>query len=107
MILNQIDHAKWQYKYTSKNPKDQAYIRRNIRAITHIDWEDVDHLINSDDKQLASQMQIFKEAITKDESCQTSKHQHLGHEIIYIWINCSTKFWSNGNTLFYKTCTCK
>ena len=79
MILNQIDHAKWQYKYTSKNPKDQAYIRRNIRAITHIDWEDVDHLINSDDKQLASQMQIFKEAITKirhytiwneiDESC--------------------------------------
>ena len=47
-----------------KMPRDNAYIKRNVKELAHIDWEDVDCLINGKDSRLASQMKMFKEAVT-------------------------------------------
>lgn len=62
LLLTRLGHVRWKYNYGSES--DYTYIKRNIKSLTHIDWEDVDRLINGEDIRLATQMKLFKEAIT-------------------------------------------
>lgn len=64
-LFRQLSHVRWKYDFLSEKPEDQEYIKRDIRSLTHIDWEDVDHLIDDGDRELASQMRVFREAMAQ------------------------------------------
>lgn len=64
-LYQRLSHVRWKYNYLSDNPEDQNYIKRGIRSLTHIDWDDVEQLIDGSDPELASQMRVFREAATQ------------------------------------------
>lgn len=65
MLLTQLAHVRWKFNFGSENGLDYIRIKRNVKSLSRIDWEHVDRLINGKDRRLASQMEVFKEAVTK------------------------------------------
>lgn len=65
ILLTQLAHVRWRYNFGSENELDYIYIKRNVKILSHIDWEDIDRLIGGKDSRLSSQMRMFKEAVTK------------------------------------------
>lgn len=65
VLLTQLAHVRFKFNFGSENGLDYIHIKRNVKSLSHIDWEDVERLINGEDKRLASKMKLFKEAATK------------------------------------------
>ena len=64
LLLAQLGHVRWEFNFVSENGLDYAHIKNSIKSLSYIDWEDVDSLIHGKDSRLASQMKLFKEAVT-------------------------------------------